>query len=122
MGWLKKCAICNEELCITVDELKKKELSEKKIFKQMSDESKGEYTAGAIRQRYKYRKGGEGASPPKEKRTDSEKIKIFSGEFKASFENFYTQIEIEKNNNWEKTSKEAVLSHIKKLTDLIRKK
>jgi pyruvate formate-lyase activating enzyme-like uncharacterized protein len=122
MGWLKTCTICNEELCVAVDKLKEAGLSEKKIFKQMSDESKGDYTAGAIRQRYKYRKGGEAPSPPKQKRADTEKINIFSEEFKASFENFYKQIEVEKNNNWEKTSKEAALFHLKKLGNLIRKK
>jgi hypothetical protein len=122
MGWLKDCAICNEGLCSTVDELKDQGLSENKIFKRMSDESEGVYSEGAIRQRYKYYKGGEKTSPPKEKRTDADKNIILSNEFKSSFENFYNQIEIEKNNNWEKTSKEAVSSHITKLKDLIRKK
>jgi hypothetical protein len=130
MGWLKDCAICNEGLCSTVDELKEKGLSENKIFKRMSDESEGHYTEGAIRQRYKYYKGGEKTSPSKEKRsstkrsnlTDVEKQQIFSDEFKVSYKNIFQQIEIEKNNNWEKTSKEAVSSHITKLKDLIRKK
>ena len=122
MTWLKDCAICNEGLCSTVDELKKKGLSEKKIFKQMSDESEGDYTEGAIRQRYKYYKGGERTSPPKEKRTDAEKIKIISDDFKASFEDFYKRIEIEKNNKWKDTSKQAALFHLKKLGNLIRKK
>ncbi len=130
MGWLKDCAICNEGLCSTVDELKKKGLSEKKIFKRMSDESEGVYSEGAIRQRYKYYKGGEKTSPPKEKRsstkrsnlTDAEKQQIFSDEFKVSYKNIFQQIEIEKNNNWEKTSKEAALFHLKKLTNLVGEK
>jgi len=79
-SWLKDCEACNVGLCETVDELKAHGLSEKKIFKQMSNESEGAYSESAIRHRYKYYKGGAKTAPQREKQppikclvTDEEK-------------------------------------------------
>jgi len=65
--WLKGCEACNVGIIAHVDEGKATGKSEKKIFKEMSEQSDSFYSPGAIRLRYKRIKGGGAPSPPKKK-------------------------------------------------------
>lgn len=57
MAWLENCLICNSGLCVEIDKLKEKGLTEFAACKKLSNESDGLYSAKQILDRYRYHTG-----------------------------------------------------------------
>ena len=64
-NWIQNCQICNDGLCIRMEELKKTNLSERQAAKVMMEEAWGmhpelkeEFSADKIRMRYRYHMNG----------------------------------------------------------------
>lgn len=122
--WLKDCEICNAGLCSAVDDRKETGMSEKKIFQEMSEESEGIYSPGAIRQRYKYYKnhGSEKVSPPgksseKNRRPRSTTRKSFM----TAFEKCHAELFKAKNGGWKAVQKETALKKIYVLLRMVKR-
>ena len=64
-NWIQNCQICNDGLCIRMEELKKTNLSERQAAEVMMEEAlelhpelKEEFSADKIRMRYRYHMNG----------------------------------------------------------------
>lgn len=135
-AWAVSCGLCNVELVKEVDEQKELGCSEKKIFAYMSEQTGGQFSPDAIRQRYKYYtktrgvrnltppiKGEKPAKKAKDKinrRRKEIKNKGLSEPLQKVFDDLFAEINEAHYEKWKTASKDAVIQVCESVIVLVK--